>query len=69
VLAESFGLSAGERGYLLGATRGQGLLAAGVERVAFTALASPAEDDICKTGIEFTETESFFGPNSSDDEL
>jgi type IV secretory pathway VirB4 component len=54
VLAESFGLSAGERGYLLGATRGQGLLAAGVDRVAFTALASPAEDDICKTGIEQT---------------
>jgi hypothetical protein len=22
-----------------------------------------------RTGIEFTETESFFGPNSSDDEL
>ena len=44
-LAEAFGLSAGERAYLLGAARGQGLLAAGVDRVAFTALASPEEDD------------------------
>ena len=50
-LAEAFGLSAGERAYLLGASRGQGLLAAGVERVAFSALASPAEDAICRTGI------------------
>lgn len=50
-LAGSFGLSAGERAYLLGASRGQGLLAAGVDRVAFSALASPAEDAICRTGI------------------
>jgi type IV secretory pathway VirB4 component len=53
-LADAFGLSAGERAYLLGAARGQGLLAAGVDRVAFTALSSPAEDDICRTGIEQT---------------
>ena len=51
-LAEAFGLSAGERAYLLGAARGQGLLAAGVDRVAFTALASAEEDDVCRTGIE-----------------
>ncbi|MDA8317029.1 MAG: conjugal transfer protein TraC [Actinomycetota bacterium] len=50
-LAEAFGLSAGERAYLLGASRGQGLLAAGQDRVAFSALASPAEDAICRTGI------------------
>jgi len=50
-LAEAFGLSAGERAYLLGAARGQGLLAAGQDRVAFSALASPAEDAICRTGI------------------
>jgi len=50
-LADSFGLSAGERAYLLGAARGQGLLAAGQDRVAFSALASPAEDAICRTGI------------------
>ncbi len=53
-LADSFALSAGERAYLLGAARGQGLLAAGVDRVAFTALASPQEDDVCRTGIEQT---------------
>ena len=53
-LAESFGLSAGERAYLLGAARGQGLLAAGVDRVAFTALASPQEHDLAVTGIEQT---------------
>ena len=53
-LAEAFGLSGGERAYLLGAARGQGLLAAGVDRVAFTALASDEEDDVCRTGIEQT---------------
>ena len=58
-LAEAFGLSAGERAYLLGAARGQGLLAAGVDRVAFTALASPEEDDVCRTGIEQTLDDTF----------
>ena len=53
-LAERFGLSAGERAYLLGAARGQGLLAAGVDRVAFTALASAEEDLLARTGIEQT---------------
>ncbi len=58
-LAEAFGLSAGERAYLLGAARGQGLLAAGVDRVAFTALASAEEDDVCRTGIEQTLDDTF----------
>ena len=53
-LAEAFGLSAGERAYLLGAARGQGLLAAGQDRVAFTALASADEDLLARTGIEQT---------------
>jgi type IV secretory pathway VirB4 component len=53
-LAEAFALSAGERAYLLSAQRGQGLLAAGVDRVAFSALASPTEDEMCRTGIEQT---------------
>ena len=44
-------LSAGERAYLLGASRGQGLLAAGQDRVAFSVLASPAEDALARTGI------------------
>jgi type IV secretory pathway VirB4 component len=42
-LAESFGLSDGERAFLLGARRGEGLLAAGTERVGFCAVASPQE--------------------------
>ena len=50
-LAEAFALSAGERAYLLGASRGQGLLAAGQDRVAFSVLASPAEDALARTGI------------------
>ena len=43
VLAEAFGLSDGERAWLLGAAKGDGLLASGAERVAFHVLASPAE--------------------------
>ena len=42
-LGEAFRLSDGERAYLLGARRGEGLLASGADRVAFTCLASPAE--------------------------
>ncbi len=53
-LAEAFALSAGERAYLLGAARGQGLLAAGTERVAFSVLASEEEDRLARTGIEET---------------
>ena len=51
-LAESFCLSAGERAYLLEAARGDGLLCAGQDRVAFHALASPEEDALCRTGID-----------------
>ena len=46
-LADAFRLSQGERTYLLGAKRGEGLLASGADRVAFTALASPAEHAVC----------------------
>ena len=53
-LSDAFALSAGERAYLLGAGRGQGLLAAGTERVAFTVLASEHEDRLARTGIEQT---------------
>jgi type IV secretory pathway VirB4 component len=48
---DAFGLSAGERAYLLGAPRGHGLLAAGTDRVAFDVCASPQEDALCRTGI------------------
>ena len=53
-LSEAFALSAGERAYLLGAGRGQGLLAAGQDRVAFTVLSSEIEDGLARTGIEQT---------------
>lgn len=43
LLAERFALSDGERQFLLGAARGEGLLCAGAERVAFSATASDEE--------------------------
>jgi type IV secretory pathway VirB4 component len=42
-LGEAFRLSEGERAYLLGAQRGEGLLASGSDRVAFAVLASERE--------------------------
>jgi type IV secretory pathway VirB4 component len=51
LLTDAFGLSAGERNFLLGAQRGQGLLAAGADRTAFAAVSSPGEHRICVTGI------------------
>ena len=45
----TFSLSAGERAFLLGAERGDGLLAAGQARAAFTATASDFEDELITT--------------------
>ncbi|WP_394617352.1 VirB4 family type IV secretion system protein [Lentzea sp. JNUCC 0626] len=42
-VARAFGLSSGERAFLLSAERGQGLLSSGTQRVAFQSIASPAE--------------------------
>jgi TraG P-loop domain/Helicase HerA, central domain len=42
-ITQTFDLSAGERRFLLSADRGQGLLSAGTQRVAFQAIASPTE--------------------------
>ncbi|WP_309114690.1 helicase HerA domain-containing protein [Saccharothrix sp.] len=42
-ITRTFDLSAGERAFLLSADRGQGLLSAGTQRVAFQAIASPTE--------------------------
>lgn len=44
-----FGLSDGERQFLLAADRGQGLLAAGTQRVAFQSVASPIEHQLVTT--------------------
>jgi type IV secretory pathway VirB4 component len=46
-LADAFRLSDGERAFLLGAQRGEGLLSSGPDRVAFAALASPTEHRWC----------------------
>ncbi|CRK55158.1 TrsE-like protein [Alloactinosynnema sp. L-07] len=42
-ITTTFDLSAGERAFLLSADRGQGLLSAGTQRVAFQSIASPTE--------------------------
>lgn len=42
-ITQMFDLSAGERQFLLSADRGQGLLSAGTQRVAFQSIASPTE--------------------------
>lgn len=42
-ITHTFDLSAGERAFLLSADRGQGLLSAGTQRVAFQSIASPTE--------------------------
>ena len=49
VIGDAFALSAGERSYLLAAPQGAGLLAAGTTRIAFQALASPAEHRLITT--------------------
>ncbi|WP_116111211.1 VirB4 family type IV secretion system protein [Amycolatopsis ruanii] len=48
-IADTFGLSAGERQFLLSADRGQGLLSSGTQRVAFQSLASPTENLLVTT--------------------
>jgi type IV secretory pathway VirB4 component len=42
-ITQTFDLSAGERQFLLSADKGQGLLSAGTQRVAFQSIASPTE--------------------------
>src|SRR4051812_40324059 len=42
-ITQTFDLSAGERAFLLSADRGQGLLSARTQRVAFQSIASPTE--------------------------
>jgi type IV secretory pathway VirB4 component len=49
-VVDAFGLTDGERMFLLSAPTGHALLSAGSARVAFTALASPAEHNLVITG-------------------
>ncbi|WP_144120949.1 VirB4 family type IV secretion system protein [Catellatospora sichuanensis] len=51
-VADTFALTAGERYYLLSATRGNGLLVAGGNRVAFAQVASDTEHRLCATGAD-----------------
>jgi len=48
-VAGAFGLSEGEKAFLLSARRGQGLLAGGTDRVGFDVLASAEEDRLVTT--------------------
>lgn len=48
-ITATFNLSDGERQFLLSADRGQGLLSTGTQRVAFQAIASPAEHALVTT--------------------
>ena len=52
-ITQTFDLSAGERAFLLSADRGQGLLSAGTQRVAFQSIASPTEHYLVTTSPEF----------------
>ncbi|WP_207939470.1 VirB4 family type IV secretion system protein [Actinomadura darangshiensis] len=52
-VADAFSLTEGERQLLASARQGQGLLAAGTDRVAFDVVSSPAEHALCETGPEF----------------
>ncbi|PSL51489.1 hypothetical protein B0I31_12019 [Saccharothrix carnea] len=52
-ITRTFDLSAGERAFLLSADRGQGLLSAGTQRVAFQSIASPTEHYLATTSPEF----------------
>jgi hypothetical protein len=52
-VAEAFGLTDGERAYLLSCQRGDALLTAGSARVAFHAQASAFDHELITTGPEF----------------
>jgi type IV secretory pathway VirB4 component len=61
-LAEAFRLSEGERAFLVGARIGEGILAAGTERVAFRATASPTEHRLITTSpAELADLEAPIG--------
>jgi type IV secretory pathway VirB4 component len=52
-VADAFGLTDGERQLLASARRGQGLLAAGADRVAFDVVSSPTEHALATTDPKF----------------
>ncbi|TVT23027.1 DUF87 domain-containing protein [Amycolatopsis rhizosphaerae] len=66
-ITHTFDLSAGERQFLLSADRGQGLLSAGTQRVAFQALASPAEHHLATSNP--AELAEYASDNETGDSL
>ncbi|MFC5005490.1 VirB4 family type IV secretion system protein, partial [Dactylosporangium cerinum] len=68
-VTERFALTAGEARMLLSAGRGEALLLAGAHRVAFQAVASAREHDLCSGDIEFHEMLRDSGANSGVDDL
>jgi type IV secretory pathway VirB4 component len=57
VVADVFGLTAGEARLLLGARRGEGLLLSGTHRVSFQAVASKKEHRLCIGDVEIADGE------------
>jgi hypothetical protein len=55
VVADAFGLTAGEARLLLGARRGEGLLLSGTHRVSFHAVASKKEHRLCVGDLELAD--------------
>ncbi|GLY79206.1 VirB4 family type IV secretion system protein [Actinoallomurus iriomotensis] len=70
-ITDAFALTDGERQLLASARRGQGLLLAGADRVAFDVVASPGEDALATTdpavlaALEFTDGAGEFGAAGS----
>jgi type IV secretory pathway VirB4 component len=62
-IADAFGLSEGERAFLVTARRGEGLLTAGTHRVAFHAEASSIEHRLATTDPEFLASLKRLGEN------
>jgi type IV secretory pathway VirB4 component len=68
-ITEAFALTEGERALLASARRGQGLLVAGGDRVAFDVVSSPAEHALATTSPEFLADLDAAIEDSRDDHL
>jgi type IV secretory pathway VirB4 component len=70
-VADAFHLSAGERDFLATAPVGSGLLAAGEQRIAFTAVASDIEYQVATTNpvdlLDADEPDGYFDPDAEAD--
>jgi len=66
-ITATFGLSAGERQFLLSAERGQGLLSSGTQRVAFETVASDIEHQLVTTAPGELAAYAAESPDTGDD--